>query len=477
MVVSEINSQKTVAIVGGGVAGMSAACALAEAGLQVRLIERRGYLGGRASSYLHPGVGEVIDNCQHVLFGCCTNLIGFYNRVGAADKMHWTREMTMIEPGGQRSRLGPSKLGPFGLPAPLHGLPKLLRAKAFSFADKKALARAFRIMMRPVADTNESLAMWLRRNKQTPGAIERFWRLVIASALNADLNTIAVPYAAKVICELFMNSAQAGAMGMSSVPLSELYAGAQRFLEVKGAQIHFNTNVESAEWDEETSEWTLLTRNGEIIADYLVLALPFEATEKLIAKMPPAENVDALMRKIARQEHWPLCSVHLWFDREITDLDHAVLLDREIHWMYNKSRLQPWRNLKGSYLELVQSASRRFAALPREEAIEQALNELAEFFPAVREAKLEKAALVKEVRATFGVPPGIDMYRPSSASPWPNCFLAGDWIATGWPSTMESAARSGHMAAEMICAEMGKLRAFLNADLKPRGLMRFFARR
>jgi uncharacterized protein with NAD-binding domain and iron-sulfur cluster len=111
---------KTVTIIGAGVAGMSAACALAEAGFRVQLVERRGYLGGRASSYLHPGVGEVIDNCQHVLFGCCTNLIGFYRRIGVADKIHWTTDMTMIEPGGRRSVLGPSFL-----PAPLHGLPKV----------------------------------------------------------------------------------------------------------------------------------------------------------------------------------------------------------------------------------------------------------------------------------------------------------------------------------------------------------------
>src|ERR1700728_5337926 len=114
---------KTVTVVGGGVAGMSAACALAEAGFAVRLVERRGYLGGRASSYLHPGVGEVIDNSQHVLFGCCTNLQGFYQRIGVADRIHWTSAMTMIEPGGRQSRLGPS-----WLPAPLHGLPRLLAA-------------------------------------------------------------------------------------------------------------------------------------------------------------------------------------------------------------------------------------------------------------------------------------------------------------------------------------------------------------
>jgi zeta-carotene desaturase len=190
--------------------------------------------------------------------------------------------------------------------------------------------------------------------------------------------------------------------------------------------------------------------------------------------MPPADGVDALAGQIAKHEHGPICSVHLWFDREITELDHAVLLDREIHWMYNKSRLQPWRKTKGSYLELVVSASQKFAALSREEAIELAVRELAEFLPEVAAAKLEKAALVKEVRATFTVPPGIDAARPTSASPWPNCVLAGDWIATGWPSTMESAARSGHLAAQAVCAAVGERRKILNADLKPRGLMRFF---
>jgi zeta-carotene desaturase len=468
---SEQESGKAVTVIGGGVAGMSAACALAEAGLRVQLVERRGYLGGRASSYLHPGVDEVIDNCQHVLFGCCTNLSGFYRRIGVADRIHWTSEMTMIEPGGRRSPLGPS-----GLPAPLHGLPKLLAAHAFTLGDKIALARAFAALMRPVpSDSTESLDDWLRRHGQTEGALNHFWRLVIASALNAEIDSIAMPYAAKVIRELFMNSAFAGSMGMSTVPLSDLYAGAQQFLEQREATILFHTSVESASWDEATRQWTIRTRTGTLTSDLLVLAMPFEATAKLLPEMPPMEGTEALAHQLERHEHWPICSVHLWFDREITTLDHAVLLDREIHWMYNKSRLQPGRKGKGSYLELVVSTSRTFAALPREQAITQAVSELAEFFPLVKEAKLEKAALVKEVRATFGVPPGIDSARPTAVSPWPNCFLAGDWTATGWPSTMESAARSGHLAAEAVCASLGEPRSFLDADLKPTGLMRLLS--
>jgi squalene-associated FAD-dependent desaturase len=463
---------RTVTVIGGGVAGMSAACALAEAGYRVQLIERRGYLGGRASSYLHPGVNEVIDNCQHVLFGCCTNLLSFYRRIGVEKQIHWTSEMTMIEPGGRRSQLGPSAWPP----APLHGTPKLLSAAAFTVADKLALARAFRALMKPIApDSTESLADWLRRHKQTPGAIERFWRLVIASALNADLDAIAVPYAAKVIRELFMNSAQAGAMGMSSVPLSQLYGSAKSFLEERGSTVHFNTNVESAEWDEAVAQWLIRTRTGALASDFIVIALPFEAMQKLLPHLPPAPHAEELARQADSFTHWPICSVHLWFDRQITDLPHAVLLDREIHWMYNKSVLQPWRQHKGSYLELVQSASRAFAARERKEAIDQALAELTEFFPQVKEAKVEKAALIKEVRATFGVPPGIDAARPSARSPWPNLFLAGDWIATGWPSTMESAARSGHTAADALCATSGDTRKFLAPDLKPQGLMKLLA--
>lgn len=458
---------------GAGVAGMSAACALAEAGFQVHLIERRGYLGGRASSYLHPGVNEIIDNCQHVLFGCCTNLVDFYRRIGAEKKIHWTSEMTMIELGGRRSVLGPSPL-----PAPLHGLPRMLTASAFSLQDKVSLARAFSAILRPDPkdSATESLAEWLARHRQSKGAVERFWKLVIASALNADIEHIAVPYAAKVIRELFMNSAEAGRMGINAVPLSELYAGVEELLRSNGSTAHLNSNVERLAWDEEVCEWTVVTRAETIAADFIVLALPFEAMAKLLPQMPVARGAEALASQIAHHEHWPICSAHLWFDREITELDHAVMLDREVHWLFNRSKLQPWRKTQGSYIEVEVSASRAYAARERNEAIALTLCELAEFFPAAKSAKLVKAALVKEVRATFGVPPGIDAFRPAAAqSPWPNSFLAGDWTATGWPSTMESAARSGHLAAEAVCAAAGSPSSFLAPDLQPQGLMKLLA--
>jgi zeta-carotene desaturase len=208
-----------------------------------------------------------------------------------------------------------------------------------------------------------------------------------------------------------------------------------------------------------------------LVSDYVILALPFDATQKLLPHLPDEEGREKLARQIERHVHWPICSVHLWFDREVTELEHAVLLDREIHWMYNQSKLQTGRG--GHYIELVVSATRSFAALERKEAIALALSELAEFFPRVKEARLEKVALVKEMHATFGVPPGIDSARPQTSSPWPNLFLAGDWVQTGWPSTMESAARSGHLAAEGLGMEAGDpLKCFV-ADLKPQGLMQW----
>ena len=462
------NPRPTVAVLGGGISGMSAACALADSEFRVHLLERRLYLGGRASSYLHPGVNEVIDNCQHVLFGCCTNLPAFYRRIGVEQKIHFTADMTMIEPGGRRSTLGPS-----ALPAPLHGFPRLLSASAFSLADKLALARAFSAVLRgDHGRPGENLAQWLARHGQTTGALDRFWRLVIASALNAEIDQIAVPYATKVIRELFMNSAFAGSMGMSTVPLSELYAAVPEYLAAHGGAVRFNTNVEGASFDEQSKQWTIYTRTGELTADYLILALPFEALQKLLPHLPPEEGREPLARQLERHEHWPICSVHLWFDRPITDLPHAVLLDREIHWMYNQSLLE---SRPGNYIELVVSATRAFAALDRTAALSQALSELAEFFPIVREATLEKSAFIKEVRATFGVPPGIDSARPTAQSPWPQLFLAGDWVQTGWPSTMESAARSGHLAAEALTLAAGDPQSFLAPDLPPRGLMRFLS--
>src|ERR1041385_5464023 len=174
----------TVAIVGGGLAGLAAGCALADAGFRVSIFERRPYLGGRASSYEHPGTGEVVDNCQHVLLGCCTNLLNFYQRTGVADKVRWYDRLTFLEPGGRASEIGLS-----WLPAPLHTAPSVLAAAFLGWRDKVAIARAMVALMSSVPrDRGESFLQWLRGHGQTEAAIERFWKTILVSALNEELD-------------------------------------------------------------------------------------------------------------------------------------------------------------------------------------------------------------------------------------------------------------------------------------------------
>jgi squalene-associated FAD-dependent desaturase len=461
---------QSVIVVGGGLAGLSAACALADAGYRVRLLEKRRYLGGRASSYEHPGTGEVIDNCQHVLLGNCVNLVNFYQRLGVSDAIRWFDRLTIVEPGGRRSILEPGLL-----PAPFHSMPAFLRAPAFSFSDKLAIGRGLSAFITGVPkDSEENFAQWLARHGQTSVAIDRFWKPLLVSALNEDPDRMSVHYAGQVIRKSLLLSPAAGRMGVPTIPLSELYSCAIDYLQSRGGHVDLSTAPESFHWSDETQAWTVTARDQNFTGDAMVLALAFEGLNKLLPVMPRTPEAEGLAINLGRFEHSPITGIHLWFDREITDLEHAILLDATIQWMFHKSRLQPERRRGevGSYVELVVSASKSMVEMQRQEIIDLALRELAEFFPLVAQAKLIKAAVVKEVRATYSIRPRLDLLRPSPVSPWPRVFLAGDWIATGWPATMEGAVRSGYMAAEAVSRAAGEPARFLQAELAATGLMR-----
>ena len=458
---------RTVAVIGGGLAGLAAGCALSEAGFGVTLFERRPYLGGRASSYQHPGTGEVVDNCQHLLLGCCTNLLEFYRRLGVEDKIGWWDEFTFIEPGGRRSVVRAS-----ALPAPLHIAPAFLRAACLGWSDKLAIARAMLALMpAPPADHGESFLAWLRRHGQTQLAIDRFWKGLLASALNEDLERIAVPYAAQVVRLSFLMSAGAGRIGLPRVPLSELYSAAGEYIKARGGVVQLRSNADA--FQPEPGTVKVNCGGVETAFDYLILAAPFDAVSRLLPQTPDAEP---LQQVLGRFETSPITGVHLWFDREITTMDHAVLLDRTIQWMFNKSRLLGrFGNGQGSYLELVISSSKSLVEKSRQEIIDLAVKELGDFFPVAREAALVKATVIKEIHATYSPCPGIDRLRPTNATPWPRVFLAGDWTATGWPATMEGAVRSGYLAAECLLKSAGQTGVrCLVPDLAPQGLMRWF---
>ena len=457
----------TVAVVGGGLAGLAAGCALASAGMKVTLFERRPYLGGRASSYQHPGTGEVIDNCQHVLLGCCTNLIDFYQRTGVAGSIRWFERMTFLEPGGRASEIGPSSL-----PAPLHTTPAFLRASCLEVADKVAIARAM-MALAPTTprDTGESFLAWLNRHGQTTRAIERFWKPVLVSALNEEVDRVSVPYAAQVMRESFLKSAAAGRMGVPTVPLTDLYSAAGNYIRERQGDVQFRSSAES--FRAELSHVKLVVGEKEETFDYAVFALPFDSLERIL---PDSSAAQPLRDALARFETSPITGIHLWFDRVISDLDHAVLLDRTIQWMFHKSKLQTRNsNGHGSYVELVVSASKTLVDKSKQEIVDLAVSELREFFPAARDASLLKSTVIKEVHATYSPRPGIEADRPRPETVWPRVFLAGDWTATGWPATMEGAVRSGYLAAQSLARVAGQKDAtFLVPDLPATGFMRLF---
>ncbi len=427
----------SVAIIGGGLAGLAAALALGSAGHPVTVYEARPFLGGRATSYEINDV--TIDNCQHILLRCCTNLIDFYRRLKVADQIHFYREFYWIEPGGRMSVM---KRGV--LPAPLHFTGSFTRLRFLSAADKMSIASgllAVRYEFGKRADLDQiTMADWLREKKQTPRAIERFWRQILVSAINEDLDRMAAAHGLQVLYLGFLANSQSYEMGVPAVPLADLYS-AKAWAPYEYVKFAYRSPVEQLQIQDGQVR-------GPIKAAAYVLAVPFER----VSALAPQLAID-----LSAFTHSPITGIHLWFDKPVTDLPHATLLDRTIQWMYNKK--------DGRHLQLVVSASRSLTEMPRGAVIEMALKELTEFFPSVAQAKLEKAHVVKEVRATFSAAPGLEAKRPSQTTEISNLFLAGDWTRTGWPATMEGAVRSGYLAAEAVLEQFGSRQRFLLADV------------
>jgi zeta-carotene desaturase len=439
-------------VIGGGLAGLASAAALGQAGFQVDLFEARAFLGGRATSYPVPGdnsevghISEVIDNCQHVLLRCCVNLMDFYGRLGVADRIQFHKQFYFIEPGGRTSILEAG-----ALPAPLHFSGSFRKLPFLGLSDKIGIARALWSIRREHGrrqDLNRiSMLDWLREKRQTETAIGRFWNQILVSAINEDLDRMAASHGFQVFWLGFLARANAYQMGIPSVPLGDLY-GAEVLRRIGNVRLHPRAAVDQAV--AENGAIRGVVAGGERhTADYYICALPFERVPALIPELHL--NLEGF-------EHSPITGIHLWFDRSLTQLPHATLLDRTIQWMFNKSG--------GRYLQLVVSASRSLVEMPRAEVIALAMRELAEFFPRAQDAKLEKAHVVKEIRATFSPRPGLEQSRPASATKFQNLFLAGDWTRSGWPPTMEGAVRSGYLAAEAVSRVSGQEEKFLLPDI------------
>jgi squalene-associated FAD-dependent desaturase len=469
-------SSKSVIVIGGGLAGLSSAVALAEAGYRVRLLEKRPHLGGRAASYVLPG-GEHVDNCQHVTLGCCTNLEDFYRRVGAAEKIRFFDRLLFAAPDGRRGTMES-----FPLPAPLHMAASFARFSLLGWNDKLAIGRALLAIARSGGRPKDissdagavTMLAWLQKQRQTDRAIRRFWEVILISALDEELDRVDARYGIDVFWKAFLSTRAGYRVGIPCVPLGELYDGCKEAIARRGGEVLLRAGVRGFQVKGNQVIGVEREDGSVETADYYLAAVP----QDLLPELLPADVVEreAVFLNLRNLRTSPITGVHLWFDKKIMNEPFLTLLDSTTQWVFNKTQLNDsGADAQGQYLQLVISASYSLVPRSRQEIIDLCLKELHDVLPAIREAKLVKGTVVKETSATFSPAPGSDRWRPAQKSPLTGLFLAGDWTSTGWPSTMEGAVRSGYLAAEAILSDAGEPRKFLRPDLPAEGLSRFWA--
>jgi squalene-associated FAD-dependent desaturase len=434
---------KRVVVIGGGLAGLAAAQALAERGYQVVVLESRNRLGGRAGSFVDATSGQVIDACQHVSMGCCTNLARFFRTVGVQHLLVPQRELWFQTPDGRVSCFHADRL-----PAPFHLARSFLRLHFLSFADKVRIAWGLTCLRFARADHDPPFLDWLRAHRQSQRTIDRFWGLVLVSALNESIDRVGLKYARKVFVDAFLSDCRGFEVEIPSVPLDRLYGEEmRRWFAAHGVEIRLNTGVKSIDVaDRRAASVTL--RDGEVVnPDWFIAAVPFD---RLLGMLPDAvaQNIPTL-RGLRQIQSSPIVSVHVWFDRPVMQLPHVVLVDCLGQWVFDRGEIAPgeW------YVQVVISAACELAELGNDVIEKRIVDELHRVLPATAAARLLRCRVVIEHAATISVVPGVDQWRPGPQCSIENLLLAGDWTNTGWPSTMEGAVISGYRAAEAMAVK------------------------
>jgi len=472
------NDTVRIAIIGGGLAGLSAAVALAGRGLEIELFEAKRRLGGRAGSYLDRESGQLVDHCQHVAMGCCTNYLDFCRRTGIADLFDRHRVLHFFGPDGRRSDFLPSRW----LPPPLHLLPSLIGISYLTLGDKLAIARAMVRLIR-ASTADPTVLDWLRKQRQSQRAIERFWQVVLVSALGESLDRASLSAARKVFVDGFLAHPDACQVLVPKVSLGELYdVHVAKWLGEQSVRVHLESPTRMIERSSDARKLRVSIADRSVPGDsptksrefdHVVLAVPWRNAAALLA---PGLSEQLPQLTAASEFHSaPITSVHLWFDRSITELPHAVLVGRLSQWIFRRTDFQSVQNSgegritnPSYYYQVVISASHDLAGRPRDAVRDEVLADLRAVFPAAQEASLVRWQLITEQEAVFSCRPGLDAQRPEQTTTIPNLFLAGDWTRTGWPATMEGAVRSGYLAAEALLARIGRAEKLAVADL-PKG--------
>jgi zeta-carotene desaturase len=459
---------RRVVIVGGGLAGIAAAAALDAAGQQVTLLESRHALGGRASSFDDPQTaGQLLDNCQHVLLGCCTNLIDLYRRLGVEKKIRYERRVHFLDERGK----GYDLWGVSGLPAPFHLGPAMVLFGLLSVGERMAVNRAMLAMLRmgvPGRNKLETMPFgdWLDEHRQPASVVEKFYDPVLISALNEETRRASAKYAIQVFQDALLAHKDGYLVGLPACPLGELYAKAPC------ADLRLSTRVGEIVFDGNRAKGVLLQNGERIDADVVVLATNHHAVQRWIPEH--LQRTDARFAGLEKLESVPILGAHLWFDQPIMRESHAALVKGPLQWLFRK-------DAEGRVLHGVISASRQWVNVPKEESLRQFEAQVRSLFPAARNAKLVRGLIVIEKRATFSPSPGSDALRPEQAPAEggvANLFLAGDYTKTEWPATMEGAVRSGYRAADAVLRySAAGNKPFLVADLHVQWPGRLLSRR
>ena len=454
-------------VIGGGLAGIAAAVRLVEHRWQVCLIETRKRLGGRATSFTDPKTGQTLDNCQHVLMGCCTNLIDLYRRTGVDGKIEWSNKLYFTAPHVSE----PSKpwvievLEANDLPAPMHMTESLMAFRTLTMAEKVAIARGLVAIARLGRHGSEELRnldflSWLKQGGQPEGAIKKFWSIITVSALNELPQLSAANYAMQVFQEGFLANAEACLMGVANVPLLNLYGPADRLIADSGGQLLLGAGAQRLVFENGRITAVELADRTRIVGDVFVSAVPFDR----LACLSDTDlcKADIRLRSLDRFKTSPIIGIHLWFDRPVMRTPHLILTASSLQWLFNKGNDPA---IGGFYLHGVISAAHDVIDIPARQIIEMVVAEVHKALPDARAAKLLHSKAIKEKRATFSVRPGVDRLRPDTRGAIHNLYLAGDWCRTGWPATMEGAVRSGYLAAAAVLQDAHQSAEGLVPDL------------
>jgi len=444
-------NQFDVIVIGAGFAGLSAAVRLTASGARVLVLEAKSRLGGRATAFQDRDTGELVDNGQHVIVGCYTETFAFLRVIGAEDRVDIQRQfaVTMIDRSGR-----PSRLECPALPPPFHLLAGVMEWDALSWRDRFSLlgiAPALKLARRQLrgdssviaASPGETVESWLIRNGQTPRVREMLWDPLALAALNQRPEKASAPPFARVLASMFGDNPRNAAIGWSNVPLHMMYAEpARTYLEAHGSTVLTGTAaiVRSASDDD------VVVHGGERTwsAGTVISAVPWYAVPALFEQVPPA--LKSLTTAAEQTAASPIVTVNLWFDRGGLAEPFIGLPGRTFQWAFDKALMF---NRGRAYVSLVSSGADSVLSRTNDELVAVAQDELMNAVSDMREATLTRASVVREPRATFSLAPGQPA-RPSTRTGMRRFLLAGDWVDTGLPATIEGAVCSGHRAADVV---------------------------